>query len=815
LAVVGDIFHWHPVPLSLKSNQTKSNQIKPNQTKSNQIKPNQTKKSKAWSSISPSATFHAPPQPRRLHLDASRHSPRKVTLPFRSTDAPGGRWSLKVGASLDVGTGSFYPDLRADRYFPHHIFMRSLTTLFLTLVIAGRLYARESTLLNSDWRFQQGDPAGVSGQAMSPADPNWIDSNWSPVTLPHCWGIEAAMAGKNYYRGPGWYRRDLNLGAPAADKHYFLRFDAASTVSDVYLNGQLLGEHRGGFGAFCYEITTNMSANGTNLLAVRVSNAPAPDVAPLSGDFSVYGGLYRSVHLLVTGNDHFGLTDHGSFGVAWLQTSVTNTQALLDVTAQICNATKRTDHLDVVARLLDADGNEVAQAEHTNFIAAHNVTAPDFLRVTVPNPHLWNGRKDPYLYQAVVELRRGDEVVDAVTNSLGLRYYWVDPDKGFFLNGQPYHLHGVDKHQDRMGKGWAVSAADLEEDVSLIKELGATVVRCAHYQHPDYFYTLCDRAGILVWAEIPQVDRVNDTVAFENTSRGQLLDLIRQNVNHPSIFVWSLFNEIRAGTPDPHRLLQNLKAVARGEDPTRPIIAATCTEDLPQMNRIPDLLGWNIYPGWYAGWGSKEDFSPTLEKDRYTSRSGGFCVSEYGAGANITQHEDDPKQPKTTSQWHPEEWQAIVHEVAWAQLKARPYVWGTFAWCMFDFAVASRHEGGIPGRNDKGLVTYDRKTKKDAFYFYKTQWSDEPVLYITSRRFTGRTNAVTHVKIYSNCATVDALVNGVSLGQKSASGVTNGIFVWNNVSLKPGENQVEARASHAGTNMTDQCSWNLKIAGAP
>ena len=226
------------------------------------------------------------------------------------------------------------------------------------------------------------------------------------------------------------------------------------------------------------------------------------------------------------------------------------------------------------------------------------------------------GAKTPYLYKTVVELRSADEVVDSVEQSLGLRFYSVDPDKGFFLNGQPYHLHGVDKHQDRFNKGWAVSEADLDEDISLIKEIGATVIRCAHYQHSDYFYSLCDKAGILVWAEIPQVNEINASPEFEETSRNQLLDLIRQNINHPSIFVWSLFNEIRAGTPDPHRELQDLKIVANGEDPTRPAIAATCISNLPEMNKIPDLLGWNIYPGWYSGWGTKDILAITRQTPR-------------------------------------------------------------------------------------------------------------------------------------------------------------------------------------------------------
>jgi beta-galactosidase len=511
--------------------------------------------------------------------------------------------------------------------------------------------------------------------------------------------------------------------------------------------------------------------------------------------------------LIVTGEENFTPVDHASPGVEWLQTSVSQTQAVLDVTAQISNGTKRKQSQTLIATVLDASGNPVASSEE-KITLAPNVTAPYFLRVTVPQPHLWNGRKDPYLYKAVVELRSADTVVDSVEQPLGLRFYSVDPDKGFFLNGQPYPLHGVAKHQDRFNKGWAVSEADLDEDISIIKEMGCTVVRCAHYEHSDYFYSLCDQAGILVWAEIPQVNEINASSEFEETSRGQLLDLIRQNVNHPSIFVWSLFNELRPGNPDPHRELQDLNNVAHSEDPTRPTIAATCTGDLPQMNKIPDLLGWNIYPGWYSGWGTKDDFGALLDKHRNDSRHGGICISEYGAGANVTQHEENPKQPDADSQWHPEEWQSLVHEAAWAAMKERPFIWGTFVWNMFDFAVSTRHEGGVPGRNDKGLVTYDRKIKKDAFYFYKANWNDEPMVYITSRRFTERTNAVTDVKIYSNAKKVELLMNGISQGENSDG--TNGIFIWKDAKLSPGENQVEARAESDGKNLSDNCVWTLK-----
>jgi beta-galactosidase len=678
-------------------------------------------------------------------------------------------------------------------------FMHKFFLFAVALVFSFDTFARESTLLDSHWKFKLGD--GINATAA-----DFDDSTWQEVSIPHNWGWQEAQVGKDYYRGPGWYRRELDV-TPKKEKRYFLRFEAASLVADVFLNGNFLGEHRGGFGAFCFEITTNLSVSGKNHLAVRVSNKKFTDIAPLSGDFSVYGGLYRPVHLIVTGEENFALTDHGSPGIAWLQTSVSQTQAVLDVTAQISNGTEEKKTGTLTAIVLDADGNPVATHQEEITVAA-NVTSPYFFRVVVPQPHLWNGRKDPYLYKARVELSDSNNLVDAIEEPLGLRYYSIDPDKGFFLNGQPYHLHGVDKHQDRFNCGWAVSDADLDEDISLIKEIGATVVRCAHYQHSDYFYNLCDKAGILVWAEIPQVNEINASPAFEETSRNQLLDLIRQNINHPSIFTWSLFNELWAGRPDPHRELQNLKIVANGEDPTRPIIAATSNDGMPQMNKIPDLLGWNIYPGWYSGWGTENDFGKLLDKYRFTSRSGGFCVSEYGAGANTQQHEQNPKHPKTDGQWHPEEWQSVVHEKAWAAMKERPFVWGTFVWAMFDFAVSTRHEGDIPGRNDKGLVTYDRKIKKDAFYFYKANWSDEPVLYITSRRFIERTNAVTDVKIYSNAKAVELSLNGNSQGKRGDG--TNGVFVWKNVELKSGENTVDASAKNSGTNLTDSCTWILK-----
>jgi beta-galactosidase len=674
--------------------------------------------------------------------------------------------------------------------------------VILALALVGLTFpcsAREDQLLVSDWRFKLGDLHGAETNGFNDAD-------WQTVSLPHNWGWEQAQLGQTTERGPGWYRHELKV-AGETGKRVFLRFEAASLVADVYFNGRLILEHRGGFGAFAVEITKLLSGNVTSLLAVRVDNARALDVAPLQGDFSVYGGLYRPVHLIVTGEENFCLTDHGSAGVAWLQTNVTPAEATLELTAQVSNGGRGKIPLTLAASIVDADGKTIVSQEQPVILAPKD-TAPYFLRLNVPHPHLWNGRKDPYLYKAVAELRSTNGVVDRVEQPLGLRSYAVDPDKGFSLNGQPYPVHGVNRYPDYLDKGWALSEADMEEDVSLIKEMGATAVRCSYFQQSDYFYGLCDKAGLLVSAELPLVNLFRDAVDFGYVSRNQLLDLIRQNINHPSIFMWGLCTEITPRSDDPHRALQDLKTAARGEDPSRPTFAATMTDARPQMNLIPDLLGWNIYPGWYGN--AQENFTRDLDARRNSSRQGGFCLSEYGAGANPTQHEQNPVRPYPPSKWHPEEWQSEMHELAWAAMKTRPFIWGSFAWCMFDFSVGSRHEGGVQGQNDQGLITRDRKTKKDAFYFYKANWSDEPVLYITSRRFTERTNSVADVKIYANASDPELFINGVSQGKRGDG--ENGVYTWKNLTLAPGENKISARAQVDGKPLTDECVWNLKPA---
>lgn len=671
---------------------------------------------------------------------------------------------------------------------------RGLPVFLLAFCLASTGATRSDTLLDTGWRFYRGDAQGAAGPAFD-------DGNWSAVTVPHCWNAIDGENGGDYYRGPGWYRRTIELPAADQGRRIFLRFEGASQTATVFVNGTDAGEHLGGFGAFCFEITSFVKFGAPNLIAVRVDNSKRADLAPLAGDFTIFGGIYRPVHLLVTDPVCLSPLDHGSPGMTVRALQVSEGKAEVTIEALVSNGGAAVDSVQVATSILDATGQVVAGASEERSVPA-GITQRQTHAFTLPHPHLWNGRADPYLYSVAVELRRGDAMIDRIEQPLGLRYIRIDRT-GFYLNGKPYPLHGVNAHQDGLDKGWAISDADQKQDLDQILELGANSIRAAHYQHSETFYRLCDEAGLLVWAELPQVNLVGASPAFGQNSRNQLLDLIRQNTNHPSIFTWSLSNELRQPSADPDFVLHDLNNLAHAEDPTRPTIQAAYINIWPSVNEIPDLIGINAYPGWYHG--AIDDMGPEIEKYQTWGHGDGFCMSEYGAGASIHQHEADPKQPAPKGRWHPEEWQALVHEHDWAAIRSHPVVWGSFIWCMFDFASDSRNEGDTPGRNDKGLVTYDRKIRKDAFYFYKAQWSNDPFVYITDRRFTPRTDPLTEVKIYSNCDRVELTVNGDSKGTQK--GDDEHIFRWPALTLKKGGNRIEATATYGGKTFNDSCVW--------
>ena len=692
--------------------------------------------------------------------------------------------------------------------------MRAYSTLILAAsVTAVRIMGapasdgRQLIGLDAGWRF-------LAAEETHAPDPGFDDSSWQSVELPHTWNaLDGQDGGNNYRRGPGWYRRHLVLDSSLKGRRLYLQFDGASLMADVYVNGVHLGNHKGGFARFLFDATDALRPGADNVIAVRVDNGRL-GIPPTSADFTFFGGLYRGVWLLATDPVQISAMDSGSPGVYLEQTSVTADSARIMVRAEIENHKPIPCDVDVQVTVFEAPIPGAARVRipippfRTHL--EPGATAEVAKAATIARPHLWNARSDPYLYSVRVELRPADpsgaagEVSDAVEQPLGLRSYTVDPDRGFLLNGKYLNLYGFNVHQDWPDRGWAISDEEEAVDIDLMKDIGATAVRASHYQHADSFYSACDRAGIVVWAEIPFVNEALATPEFLENAKQQMRELIRQNFNHPSICFWGVGNETRGSAAD--AVIASLAAEVRAEDPARLSTYASNQDAAEPKNWHTDLLAFNRYDGWYNGKAS--DFGPLLDRRHADYPNGRLGMSEYGAGASIYQHADNPTAPAPGGPFHPEEYQALYHEVYWSALKAKPYIWAKFIWCLHDFASDARNEGDHPGRNDKGLVTYDRKIKKDAYFFYKANWSGEPVLHLTSSRFSARTDPVTDVKVYSNAAEVTLEVGGVPLGTRSDPDATR-VFVWRGVSLAPGENRIAATAHFGAVSASDSCVWTL------
>jgi beta-galactosidase len=668
---------------------------------------------------------------------------------------------------------------------------------------------RQAVTLTEGWKFHRGSEAQA-------AAPEFADAAWETVALPHTWNAhDGEDGGGDYYRGDGWYRQRFRVDAAWTGRRIFLQFDGANRSAEVFLNGQRLGQHRGGFARFRFDITSALNFSGENVLAVRVNNRTDDNMIPVSADYTFCGGLYRAVSLVATSPVHIDLLDYASPGVYVRPSAVSESAAQLDVSVKLANDQTVASAGRVRVTVIDAAGQVVASGETAAALDPLARTEAK-LRLEIAKPHLWNGQADPYLYQVRTELLSQETVRDAVVLPLGLRYFFVDAAKGFFLNGKYLDLHGVNRHQDRAGRGWVTGGKEEWEDFALIEEIGATMVRQSHYQQSQSWNDLGDRRGMVMWAELAYTNDTRDNREFFENAKEQLRELIRQNFHHPAIFFWSIGNEtfvrdpkvMPADTND--RMLRELAAVVREEDPTRLSTYASNGNVAEPRAGAADVLGFNHYFGWYRG--EAEEFAAWVDEQHALRPDLRIGMSEYGAGANIAHHEEPAHKPATTGQWHPEEWQAHYHEVYWQAMATRPWMWSKLVWCMFDFASDGRNEGGVPGINDKGLVTSDRKTRKDAFYFYQANWSAQPVLHIASRRFTLRTQPKAPVKVYSNAESVELLVNGAPQGHQKG---TQGVFIWSEVILKPGENRIEVRATCDDRELKDECRWVYQAAFAP
>jgi beta-galactosidase len=687
------------------------------------------------------------------------------------------------------------------------VFLTAL--LFVLNVASGGATTRIDQVLPGEWKFVKSD-AGIGAATNS----------WIGVTIPHTWNTKAAdealpnEAGydKNdprfkdgYYRGACWYARSLDIPTEWKNRRVFIRFEAASLVAKTWINGQLLGEHRGGFTAFCYELTPYLHFGGHNELRVQVDNSHQEDIPPLSGDFNVDGGIYRPVHLIVTDQICISPLEMASPGLYLTTKSLSDSAATVEVKTLISNGTKTPTIVPLKIEITDADGKVVAKLlTKPSEPIASGKTQPFVATVTIPSPHRWNGRKDPYLYTVKVSLMHGDEILDYVVQPLGLRTVGISEEKGFLLNGQPYPIHGVNRHQDWGGQGWGATRENEEEDARLMLDMGVTAIRLAHYPQSDHFHGLCDHNGILLWNEVSLVNEIRDTPEFAANAEQQLRELILQRYNHPSAAFWGLFNEMKMQkNANPIQLISQLKSVVQEIDPSRLIVSAILHLHEP-YNLTPDHPCFNCYPGWYG--------SGTLDKNiEADSKEAGkrIAISEYGAGANTLQHqESNLVHPNPKGPFHPEEWQTHVHELDWADIKDNPHLWGSFVWVMFDFQVASRHEGSQPMLNDKGLVTQDRKTKKDTYFLYQSNWNDgneHPMVHIASSGMTPRKLLLTDLDVFSNCNKVKLTVNGKPLAPVSPDAIH--VSRWTNVLLQPGNNEIKAVAASPKGEISDSCKW--------
>ncbi len=594
---------------------------------------------------------------------------------------------------------------------------------------------RKTVNINRGWKFIK---AEIGPERAATAEGTLLD-------LPYTWnGKDGQDGGNDYFRGVCTFVKKFVAPELEKDGRLYLEFKGVNSSARVIFNGKEVCRHDGGYSTFRCDVTDLM--NEENLLIVYADNSKTEKVYPQTADFTFYGGIYRDVNLIAVSKDHFDLDYHGAPGIAI-------TPAVKDGKCTVKTDAYVTGEGEVTITIKDAEGNAVAEGGNGEELA-------------VKNARLWDGTNDPYLYTASAVLRSGGKEVDRIEKRFGFRSFSVDPKKGFILNGRPYPLRGVCRHQDRPGVGNALTRQMHEEDMALIKEIGANTLRLAHYQHDDYFYDLCDEAGLIVWAEIPYISR--HMPEANDNALSQMKELIYQQYNHACIVMWGISNEITMYGKHKKNMLafhKKLNDFVHEADPTRLTTLAVFAMAGP-MNKtahITDVVAWNLYLGWYVPGFFLNDLWISLFHALYPKRCLGY--SEYGAECMPALHSAHPKRGDNS-----EEYQASYHEFMLRCFARHPYMWGTYVWNMFDFAADARNQGGEPGMNHKGLVTFDRKTRKDSFYIYKAYWSKEPFVHIAGKRFANRTGRSTTVKVYTNCGSAELYCNGKKLDGKTKDG---------------------------------------------
>ncbi len=718
--------------------------------------------------------------------------------------------------------------------------------IFYTLIFIGILLlnvqARTVVPFNTSWTFKKGP------FSTSTLDYNQLfEGKWQLVNLPHTWNandmqtkeIKSGSLGKNerFYTGDAYYRKSFVPETAWKGKRIFIRFEGVNTNTEVYVNNQPLptkegkndvtydntkrngnynfvGRHQGGYSAFVFELTNMLQFGKENEILVKVNNEATPQVIPVNHTlFPMYGGIYRPVELIVTDDIHIAVNDFAAKGIYITQKNVSKKTADVAVKIKIDNKSGKKQPIELLTTVFEKDGSIKAK-QSTQYTLLPQGRQTVTQQILVKSPHLWQGLDDPYLYKVVTQIKKNNQVIDEVTAPLGLRKFELRTGEGFFLNDIKYPLYGVCRHQDRLGKGSALSNADHEEDIAIIKEMGATSIRLAHYQQSEYFYSKCDSMGLVIWAEIPFVNRV--TTLEDNNAQQQLKELIRQNFNHPSIYIWGMHNEVYAPSAYTVELTTKLNDLAKSEDPDRYTVSVSGYNVIDHpVNNNADVQGINHYFGWYNGEledksDKEDDVASWAKRISEEFKDYRIIFSEYGAEAIP---EDQAEEVGNFgNQWSnpsffPEEYATKFHEVHWGVISKSPIFLGSYVWNTFDFATPITALNVNP-RNYKGLVSFDRKLKKDGFYWYKANWSKEPVLYITQRRMINRGNEITPITVYSNRGEPTLIINGQTI-KGAKIGQTNVHYIFENVKLKPGKNTVEAKVIQKdGKVLTDTIEWN-------
>ena len=675
-----------------------------------------------------------------------------------------------------------------------------LLFLFASLGLSLRAEGRIVESFNAGWFFKK----APASNELAVNVPKW-ESGWKAVEIPHTWNAQdMQLSFDNFYAGPAYYKKRYRLPAEWKDKRVFLRFEGVGAVAEVYVNGSLATTHKGAYSAFACEIGTLLKAGEENEIIVKADNASRPDVIPINHVlFGVYGGMYRPVWLIVTDSCNICVTDCASPGVYITQKHVSKKQADVKVKVKLDNGTLQPVPLTLQNTIYDQAGKQVAADEQSFELTPQGVQTFE-ANFKVKHPTLWQGRKNPYLYKVVSRLVQNGKVIDEVVQPLGLRKYEIVAGKGFYLNGEMYPMYGVTRHQDWWELGSALKNENHDFDLAAIMDIGATTVRFAHYQQSDYLYSRCDSLGLIIWAEIPFVNRVSGQEA-EN-ARNQLRELIRQSFNHPSIYVWGLHNEVYHPHEYTKELTQSLHELAKTEDPDRYTVSVNGYGHMEHpVNLNADIQGMNRYFGWYEK--KLQDIEPWVEGLEKNYPNQKLMLTEYGADANILhQSEYLGNSLNWTKPFYPETFQTKTHEYQWSVIAKHPYIIASYLWNMFDFATPLADRGDLPARNMKGMITFDRKTKKDSYYWYKANWSESPVLYLTQRRNVDREKRVTSVTVYSNIGTPTVYLNGKEL-TGIRKGYTDVHYIIDNVKLADGKNTVKAEVTKDGKTYEDTIEW--------